>query len=502
MFLPLRHENMEGRRWPIISIALVVLNVLIFLGTHNQLDLKNPERDEIHSHILLLAASHPDLNVPPVGQELVDEFAKENPSTWAMAKSGKLEIQDAWDAKMRLEEDPQKLQAEMDSLCGKYASSTTNSLLDTYAFVPAHPSAISYLTANFLHGGWLHLLGNMWFLWLAGAVLEDTWGRIIFPIFYFVAGAAALQFYAWTSSGSTAPALGASGAVAALMGAFLVRFPTTKIDVAVIFSPQSIANMALGKGIRFKAAAYWLLPFWLLAEIFSGAIFGKYSGVAHWAHVGGFIFGGLAALGLRYSGLEAQADAAIDSKVSWTADPAIVQATDHLHAGKLDQAIATLQPYLGTHPDSAEGYTLLNQIYWRKNDVPAYRDAIVKLIQIHLKTQNFDAAWQDYADLKNSGNTLPPAVWLELGRGAEAQGNLDRAVEEYAALAATFPKERPALLALLSAGRLSLKNLNRPAEALRFYEAAAKSQVPHADWETNIRNGIEGAKKALAPISA
>jgi membrane associated rhomboid family serine protease len=502
MFLPLRHENMEGRRWPVISIALVALNLLVFLGTHGQLDQESSDRGEIRSHILMLAADHPELNIPPIGREIVDQFAKDNPAAWAAAKSHGREVADGWDAQMRLTDDPVKLQSEMDSLCEKYSSFTSESFLDKYAFIPAHPTAISYVTSVFLHGGWLHLIGNMWFLWLAGAILEDTWGRIIYPIFYLVAGVAAAQFYAWTAPGSTAPALGASGAVAALMGAFLVRFPTTKIDVAVILSLRSIANLALGKGIRFKAAAYWLLPFWLLGEIFSGAIFGKFSGVAHWAHVGGFLFGGLAALGLKYSGLEAKADAAIESKVSWTADPAIVEATDSLHAGKLDQVIATLQPYLATHPDSVEGYTLLQQTCWRKNDVQAYRDAMGRLIQIHLKSQNFDAAWQDYADLKNSGNTLPPAAWLELGRGAEAQGNLEQAVEEYDALAKAFPNERPALLALLAAGRLSLKNLHRPSEALRYYEAAAKSPVPHADWETNIRNGIEGAKKALSPVPA
>ncbi|HWZ99823.1 MAG TPA: rhomboid family intramembrane serine protease [Candidatus Dormibacteraeota bacterium] len=502
MFLPLRHDSMEGRRWPVISIALVVLNLLVFLGTHNQIDQEGPERGEIRSHIRMLAADHPELTIPPVGQEIVDQFAKDNPAAWAAAKSGTRDIQDAWDAKMRLIDDPAKLQAEMDSLCSQYASFTSESILYKYAFIPAHPSAISYLTANFLHSGWLHLIGNMWFLWLAGVLLEDTWGRIIYPIFYWVAGIAALQFYAWTSPGSLVPALGASGAVAALMGAFLVRFPTTKIDVAVILGPRSIANLAIGKGFRFKAAAYWLLPFWLLAEIFSGTIFGRYSSTAHWAHVGGFIFGGLAALALRHSGLEAKADAAIESKVTWTADAGIVTATDQLHQGKLDDAIASLQNYLSANPESTEGYTLLHQAYWRKNDVPAYRDAISKLIQLHLKSQNFDAAWQDYADLKNSGSNLPSATWLELGRAAETQGNLERAVEEYGRLAAAFPNERPALLALLSAGRLSLKNLKRPADALRYYETASKSPVPHADWETNIRNGIEGAKKALAPVPA
>ena len=93
---------------------------------------------------------------------------------------------------------------------------------------------------------------------------------------------------------------------------------------------RSLSNLALGKGIRFKAASYWLLPIWLLMEIFSGAIFGQHSGVAHWAHVGGFLFGAVVALGLRYSGLEQKANAAIEAKVTWTADPLLVQATEQM----------------------------------------------------------------------------------------------------------------------------------------------------------------------------
>jgi membrane associated rhomboid family serine protease len=375
--------------------------------------------------------------------------------------------------------------------------------IDKYAFIPAHPHALAYLTANFLHGGWLHLIGNMWFLWLAGAILEDTWGRLIYPAFYLIAGAAALQFHAWFNPGSLTPTLGASGAVAALMGAFLVRFPTTKIEVALILGLRSLINLALGKGIRFQAKAYWLLPFWLLSEILSGTLFGTSSGVAHWAHVGGFIFGALTALALRYSGLEQQADKAIEAKVSWTADPAIVKANEEMGQGKVDSAIATLQGFTAGKPDSVEALTLLYQAYWRKDDVAAYRDTIGKLIQVHLKNQNLDGALQEYEDFKNSGGeALAGATWLELCRAIEGRGDHQRAVEEYEKLSKACSSERPALLALLAAGRLSLKNLNRPADALRFYETASNSPVPHLDWESNIRNGIENSKKALSPVPA
>src|ERR1051325_259739 len=125
---------------------------------------------------------------------------------------------------MRLMDDPVRLQSEMDSLTDKYASLSSNSIVQKYAFVPGDTKPITYLTANFLHGGWLHLIGNMWFLWLAGFVLEDVWGRVAYALVYLASGAVALQFHAWMYPASMAPTLGASGAVAALMGAFLVRF--------------------------------------------------------------------------------------------------------------------------------------------------------------------------------------------------------------------------------------------------------------------------------------
>jgi membrane associated rhomboid family serine protease len=503
MFIPLGHESMEGRRWPVISIALVVLNLGIFLATRGQIDTENPQRTEVRAHILLLAATHPELALPPNVEGMVAKFKQDNPGTWNEAQSETRDIADPWDAKMRLMEDPKALQQEMDSLAEQWVTLEKSGFLEQYAFVPAHPSAISYVTANFLHGGWLHLIGNMWFLWLAGAILEDTWGRIIFPIFYLVAGAAALQFHAWMNPDRLIPTLGASGAVAALMGAFLIRFPTTKIEVAVVFGLRSLSNLALGKGIRFKAASYWLLPMWLLMEVFSGALFGQHSGVAHWAHVGGFIFGAVLALGLRYSGLEHKANAAIEAKVTWTADPGLVQATEQMERGKLDEAIASLQAYIATKPDSLEAYTLLPQICWRKNDIPGYRTSMVKLCQLHLKAQDTEAAWQDYQEYKNSGgDPMPASTWLELCRAAEGKEDYERAVAEYEKLAAAYPTERQSLLALMAAGRLTLKKLNQPAEALRLYQAASQSTVPHMDWDGNIQAGLREAEKALAGSQA
>ena len=499
MFIPLRHENMEGRRWPVISLALILINLVVFLGTHWQIDDQSAQGSDVPAHILMLAGMHPELTMPPDVQEFVTTFQQKHPGTWSEIKSETRDVADAWDARIRLMEDRSALQREMDSLVEQYSRAKTETILGQYAFTPAHPHAITYITANFLHGGWLHLIGNMWFLWLAGAILEDTWGRVIFPIFYLVAGVAALQFHAWFNPGSSVATLGASGAVAALMGAFLMRFPKTKIEVALVLGLRSLTNLALGKGIRFKARAVWLLPLWLLMEIFSGTIFGQGSGVAHWAHVGGFVFGMLGALVIQKTGLEAQANEAIEQKVSWSADPLMVQASECAEQGRVDEAIAKLNEYVKSKADSADAYALLQQLTWRKGDRAGHREATTKLCQIHLKQQDKEAAWRDYEELQNvGGGDLPPATWIELCRYLEEQQNLDRAVGEYEKLAVAYPKDKQSILALIAAGRLSLKRLNRPDDALKFYQAAEASPVPHLDWDTNIQNGIAGAKAALS----
>jgi tetratricopeptide (TPR) repeat protein len=212
----------------------------------------------------------------------------------------------------------------------------------------------------------------------------------------------------------------------------------------------------------------------------------------------------MAALVIRYSGVEQQASEAIDKKVSWTADPLIAQAGELMEHGKVDEAIAKLTEHLNTKPDSVDARTMLQQLYWRKGDTVSYQNEIVKLCQAHLKAQDKGAAWHDYEEFQNSGGEkLPAATWLELGRYLEEQKNFDRAVSEYEKLAAAWPAEKPSLLALISAGRLSLKNLNRPADALRFYQAASASPIPHLDWETNIQTGIKAATAATTqtPVS-
>src|SRR5579871_165836 len=341
MLVPIKHENMAARRWPVVTLALIVINTAVFLFTAKAIDDEQPELGETKAHILILAALHPEIKLQPESQRLVDGFKESHPQEWKHVQDPYRDIIDPYDAKLKMMEDTSKLQDEADALNQQLVKLMAGSIAEQYAFIPAIRKPITYITANFLHGGILHLVGNMWFLWLAGFVLEDLWGRALYSVFYLIAGAAALQFYAWTNPGSITPTLGASGAVAALMGAFLVRFPQMKIEMGWLF---------MFRLYRFKAAAYWLLPLWLFVEIFYGSLFGSNSGVAHWAHVGGFLFGAVGALAIQHSGLEHKTNQAIEEKLSWAPDPDMDQANNMMEHGQLPEALELLTQYVAMKP--------------------------------------------------------------------------------------------------------------------------------------------------------
>jgi tetratricopeptide (TPR) repeat protein len=271
------------------------------------------------------------------------------------------------------------------------------------------------------------------------------------------------------------------------MGAFLVRFPKKEIRMTWFFFPFH----------RFWVPAYLMLPVWVLLEISDGT--GPKDGINHWAHVGGFLVGALAAVGLGWSGLGHRIDKEIEEQVAWTAEPEIVQAAALMDGRKLNEATVVLNQYLATNPESISAWNLLRAVYWRASKVPAYREATGKLCELHLKAHEWEAAWHDYENfLTVGGEGLPPTAWLDFCCMLEARQKFDRAMSEYERVAATHPSEKQRLLAQLGAARICLNRLGRPQDALRFYEAVSASAVPHLDLERDIESGIREAKIAIA----
>ena len=142
-----------------------------------------------------------------------------------------------------------------------------------------------FLTSMFLHGGWLHIIGNMWTLWIFGDNVEDRMGPVRFVAFYLLCGLVAAVVHCFTNPDSTLPTVGASGAIAGVMGAYFFLFPYSRVIVMVpiLFFP-----------FFFELPAITYLGVWALTQVFIGTLAldaGEVGGVAWWAHVGGFIGG-------------------------------------------------------------------------------------------------------------------------------------------------------------------------------------------------------------------
>ena len=166
--------------------------------------------------------------------------------------------------------------------------------MGTYAVVPARVTSaltgsepvlaglMPILTSMFLHGGWLHLIGNVWFLRIFGDNVEDELGHGIFLIFYLACGviAAISQFLA--DPVSSIPMVGASGAIAGVMGAYLIRFPRARVTVLITI-------IIFWTTVRLPA--FLLLTYWLAIQVYSGTAGAGHGGVAWWAHIGGFLAG-------------------------------------------------------------------------------------------------------------------------------------------------------------------------------------------------------------------
>ena len=163
--------------------------------------------------------------------------------------------------------------------------------IQSWAFIPARfnadpaGDAVTVLTAMFMHGGWVHLFGNMLFLWIFGDNVEDRFGHRNFLIFYLLAGIAATFAQYIFNPGSSIPNVGASGAIAGVLGAYIIMFP------------QSRVNVLLGRQVVAMPAVI-VLGMWIALQLVSGVGTIAYTdesadvgGVAYMAHIGGFVAG-------------------------------------------------------------------------------------------------------------------------------------------------------------------------------------------------------------------
>jgi membrane associated rhomboid family serine protease len=183
-----------------------------------------------------------------------------------------------------------------------YEKSLSNYALERFitihGIVPDRLNYSSILTSMFIHGGLLHIAGNMWFLWVFGRGVEDLLGHARYLFLYFASGVAAAFLYILLNPNSTVATIGASGAIAGVMGAYLIKFPRAHI-VTLVFIVVFITTIDI--------PAFFLLLYWFALQFFNGvgtvgAAAASSGGVAWFAHVGGFLAG--MALGALMPGIQ------------------------------------------------------------------------------------------------------------------------------------------------------------------------------------------------------
>lgn len=278
MIIPLGHDQHIIHRRPLVTLGIMLICVLVFILTRSSDARDNARLDHDLGLVVSYFNSHPYLRLTPrirqlAGGNIRDDATRQphpqRPTTAVRARE----------------------QLKLNQLERRAWNSFRTSITTRLGAVPADLTLFRALSSIFMHSDWLHLLGNLFFLYLVGPFLEDVWGRTIFTAVFLAAGVVAVAGHTATHPHSVIPMIGASGAIAGLMGAFLVRFWRTRFRLmywGVLIAPMT-----------FHAPAWLVLPAWLFNEIIATRweLVPGGNSVAHSAHVAGFLGGmGLAAV--------------------------------------------------------------------------------------------------------------------------------------------------------------------------------------------------------------
>jgi membrane associated rhomboid family serine protease len=291
-------------------------------------------------------------------------------------------------------------QQQQQGIEGVLAALEDRDLALRFAWAPDEGVSLDLILYAFVHAGWLHLVGNMLFLWLAGLAIEDRWGHAAMAGFYLAAAVAAAYAYALWHPGTEIRLVGASGAVAGCMGAFLVAYARVKIRLAYLFWFPGRSYWG-----TFEARALYALPLWFLEEAFHSYFEAGGGGVAHSAHVGGFVFGVAVGLALKHSGVEQKHLMLADEvEEEWTErNPELEEGLVFERGGQKSAALGNFRRVLAREPGHpvARSHGLDCAIELRKPEIvrelaePAMRDL--------LRDGDRDAATALYTRLADAG---------------------------------------------------------------------------------------------------
>jgi len=349
-------------------------------------------------------------------------------------------------------------------------------------YVPADPGPISIITHMFMHGSFWHWLGNMYFLWLVGLSLEDIWGRKYYGLMFLAGGVAAALSHHAINPDSDVPMVGASGAIAALMGAYTIRFRNAKLRF-VFFTWE------------FWLAAWVLLLFWFVREIYYALQYwGQFTGVAQWAHIGGYAFGIAAAGILIQTGaektligraLEKQDEKDKEKarrKAMKQAGPPprseeLEQAIEARKLREFDKAVKLFREAIAKDPRDLEAREDLVRLLFEMDRKEECAKETGGIIALFLKQGETDRALGWYGEMGRLGLTEKDhGEWkFQIGQQLQKMGDWEDSIKLYRDFAQWFPQDQRAPKALFLTATILTEKLSKHENAVQFYDYIMKA---------------------------
>ncbi len=352
MFIPVGHDQESVRRLPWVTFSMMGLCVAVYLLTFMAVRESEHEISRKAQAVAEYFFQHPETKLP---KEIEDLLFGNISDVQDQRSAFKEFLKESSRAGKGNGESLEEQQAKLDTLVKALYRARADSPYYSLGLVPAHQKIFAYITYQFMHAGFWHLFGNMLFLYLAGPYIEDVWGRPLFAAFYLSAGVLSALIYCLKYPEMTGPLVGASGAIAGVMGAFLIRHSKVKINFLFFFffRPRIVA-----------LPAWIMLPLWLAREIFFGQASdyagGQGGGVAHWAHVAGFAYGVVVALAIRHLDFEKKfVEKKLEQASTVHNNPLLERALNEMWRGDKGHAREMLIDYLKSTPGDIDAAAAL-----------------------------------------------------------------------------------------------------------------------------------------------
>jgi membrane associated rhomboid family serine protease len=481
LFLPVGLDKNEVRRTPWVTFAIIGACFLLHLALSAVESGPSRAADQRFEVLLRYLGQHPYLSPSPELRELLGDGGVrqlEELNTGWQARGGSVAPATA-----------AAEQEELNRLTAEAFDALRSLPSNVLGFRPRRLNPLTLVTHAFVHGGWIHLLGNMLFLFLSGPFVEDLYGRALFAVLYLVSAVAGAGAFAAGAGHSGVTLVGASGAIAGVMAAFLVRLGGRRIEFLVLPIP-------IVPAFRFhlKFPAFVVIPLWAAEQAYYASVAGEHSAVAFSAHVGGFAAGLVFALAIKLARVEERfVNPAIERETSIEQNPAITRAADARVAGDFQAARRLLDGVLRTDAGNLDAWTERWELGIESGDAEGASQAGLRLIELHSRGSDKDMVWSvvndaRWRELPMSSRYLAVVADM-LARAGDARGAIDlhRRISAGAAAA-----DVAALRALVSEGEL-LARAGDARAARQAFDRARAHPACSEPWLERIERALRAA---------